>query len=380
MTREASAITGAVRTTRDSDEVVVWPDERLLRQFLSRSGETAEAAFAALIERHGPMVHRVCLDVLRSREESRDAAQAVFLVLARKAGSIRKPGSLAPWLHGVALRVARRARGEMIRRKVAEQGRAEILRRRGAAESGPEPMKYADLHEEVDRLPEKYRQPIILCYMQGRTQAEAAEALGWPLGPVPVRLHRGKERLRSRLTRRGAGLVGVTLTSVLASRRATAAAPGRAWAETTARAAVRLASGRGVAGLVAPGVSGLAESVTTAMLYGSWKVVASMVMALAFPLVAVGLASAIAPGDGGKQVAASEPGPKVDRIATAPVPQEAPAPVADKGEPVAMPPKPPPVLAVGFEPAQPPESVADAPARVRRGPRGTVASCSSGAG
>src|SRR6185437_9327608 len=107
MTREAMAEPGTVRADRDPDGVVVWSDEQLLRQFLARPGEAAEAAFAALIERHGAMVHRVCLDVLRGPEEAKDAAQAVFLVLASEAGSIRKPGSLGPWLHGVALRVAR---------------------------------------------------------------------------------------------------------------------------------------------------------------------------------------------------------------------------------------------------------------------------------
>ena len=127
-----------------------------------------------LIDRHGPIVHRVCLDVLGSPHEAEDAAQAVFLVLARKARSIRKPESLGPWLHGVALRVARRARREAARRRVAERNKAEIMRQRQTAESGPEPMDYAELHEEIDRLPEKYRRPIILCYMQGQTQTQAA--------------------------------------------------------------------------------------------------------------------------------------------------------------------------------------------------------------
>ena len=164
--------------------------------------KSAEAAFATLIERHGPVVHRVCLAVLRGADESQDAAQAVFLVLARKAGSIRKPGSLGPWLHGVALRVARRARSQAARRRAVEREKAEIIRRSPASAAGHDPMDYAELHEEIDRLPEKYRQPIILCYMQGLTQTRAAEALGWPLGTVQARLHRGRERLRGRLARR----------------------------------------------------------------------------------------------------------------------------------------------------------------------------------
>ena len=183
----------------------------------------------------------------------------MFLVLARKAGSIRKPESLGPWLHGVALRVARHARSEMVRRRVAERRNAEMSRQRQATGSGLEPMDYTELHEEIDRLPEKYRRPIILCYMQGRTHSQAAEALGWPMGTVQVRLHRGRERLRSRLTRRGFGLIGLTMTDLETSLSAATDAPGREWTETTARTAIRFASGQGTSGLVAPVVIGWAE-------------------------------------------------------------------------------------------------------------------------
>ncbi len=195
----------AIPGYRDRDRTEAWSDEQLLREFLSRTDESAEAAFAALIERHGPIVHRVCLDVLCDREAARDAAQAVFLVLARNAASIRKPESLGPWLHGVALRVARRARSEDARRRAAERRKAEIMHRDRTQDGGLDSLDHAEVHEEVDRLPEKYRKPIILCYMQGRTQVEAAEALGWPLGTVQIRLHRGRDRLRSRLMRRAPG-------------------------------------------------------------------------------------------------------------------------------------------------------------------------------
>ena len=121
------------------DETMVRSDEQLLHQFISRRGEPAEAAFTALIERHGPLVRRVCVDVLRGDDEALDATQAVFLVLALKAPSIQKPGSLGPWLHGVALRVARRARSLAIRRTAAERMKADIIRRRDAV--APEPGK-----------------------------------------------------------------------------------------------------------------------------------------------------------------------------------------------------------------------------------------------
>jgi len=258
-----------------------------LQQFLSPADDAPEAAFVALVDRHGPIVHRVCLDVLGSSHEAEDAAQAVFLVLARKARSIRKPDSLGPWLHGVALRVAWRARREAARRRVAERNKAKIMRQYDTAESGPEPMDYAELHDEIDRLPDKYRRPIILCYMQGQTQAQAARTLNWPLGTVQIRLHRGRERLRSRLTRRGAGLFAVTNSELATSLSVPAGVLGRDWTETTARAAVRFAAGQGTAGLVAPPVTGLAESVLAAMLADSLKVFS--LFAIAFFLAAAGL-------------------------------------------------------------------------------------------
>ena len=280
MALEATAASQAIPRHRDRGPLEAWSDEQLLREFLSRADGSAEAAFATLIERHGPIVHRVCLDVLHDREEARDAAQAVFLVLARKAGSIRKPESLGPWLHGVAFRVARRARSEDARRRAAERRKAEIMHRDQTSPEGLDSFDHAELHEEVDRLPEKYRKPIILCYMQGRTQVEAAEALGWPLGTVQVRLHRGRDRLRSRLMRRGVGALALAGSGLAASRVARAAVPGPEWTEATAAAAVRFAGGQGTAGLISPAVIRLAQSTLADMLYGPLKVAALMVIAL----------------------------------------------------------------------------------------------------
>jgi RNA polymerase sigma factor (sigma-70 family) len=280
MARTAMATPQEARTFRDQTEMATWPDERLLRQFLARSDWSAEAAFAVLIERHGPVVHRVCLDIVRDSDEAQDAAQAVFLVLARKAGSIQKPGSLGPWLHGVALRVARHVRGTTVRRMEAERRKAELIYRNRRQESGPEPMDHTDLHVEIDRLPQKYRQPIIQCYMIGQTQAQAAETLGWPLGTVQIRLHRGRERLRARLTRGGAGIVGLTSTELVKSLAAPSAAPGREWTATTARSAVRFAAGRGTAGLVTPMVLEVAERILATIFIGPLKVIASVAIIL----------------------------------------------------------------------------------------------------
>jgi RNA polymerase sigma factor (sigma-70 family) len=174
-------------------------DAELLRHFL---GERDEAAFTALVQRHGAMVWQVCISALAQREDAEDVFQATFLVLARKAGSVRKQESLASWLHGVALCLARKVRGRNLRRR---SNGGEALDR--VAARPMEELTWRELrqvlHEELGRLPEKNRLPILLCHLEGRTQDEAARALGWSLGRLRGRLLRGRELLRGRLTRRG---------------------------------------------------------------------------------------------------------------------------------------------------------------------------------
>jgi RNA polymerase sigma factor (sigma-70 family) len=279
MVRDATA--EAILTSRSrQSEQASRSDGQLLQVFISRSNQTAEAAFATLIERHGAMVHRVCLDVLQDREDARDATQAAFLVLARKAGSIRKPEALGPWLHGVALRLARRARSEAARRRAVERGKVEMMRQEQAPADAPEDLPHEELHEEIDRLPEKYRKPLILCYMQGCTQAQAAVRLGWPLGTVQVRLHRGRERLRSRLLRRGIGPMVLSTMSLATPASVRASDLGRAWTESTAAEAVRFASGEASTGLVSSTVRNLAESTLSTMAFGPIKLTSLLAMVL----------------------------------------------------------------------------------------------------
>ena len=152
--------------------------------------------------------------------------------------------------------------------------------------------------------------------MQGRTQVEAAEALGWPLGTVQVRLHRGRDRLRSRLTRRGAGPIGLAGSGLATSLSATAGVPGREWTEATATAAVRFAAGKGTAGLVAPAVTRLAESALAAMLHGPLKVVALVAIALLLASAALSLTGPSTRRGRHGSRAAPEPaiaGPRSDR-------------------------------------------------------------------
>jgi RNA polymerase sigma factor (sigma-70 family) len=182
--------------------VGLLPDGHLLQRFLDGREDSSGAAFAALVDRHGPMVLRVCRQVLGDEHDAVDAQQATFLVLARKAGSVRKADSVASWLHGVARRISARARSDAIRRKTHERRVAEMKeagRDRDVAESKP----WAELHEEIARLPERYREPIVLCYLEGMATEAAAERLGCPRGTILSRLSRGRERLRARLTRRG---------------------------------------------------------------------------------------------------------------------------------------------------------------------------------
>ncbi len=161
-----------------------------------------EAAFEALVTRHGPMVLGTCRRMLADPHDVDDAFQATFLVLARKAGSIQDADRLGPWLHGVARRVATRSRALSSRRKSVErQGVNEP-----AAES-PDLLEDFEirevLDEELSRLPDKYRAPLVLCYLEGLTHDEAAQQLRWPVGTVRSRLAGGRDRLRSALTRRG---------------------------------------------------------------------------------------------------------------------------------------------------------------------------------
>lgn len=206
----------------------------LVRRFVARRDE---AAFAALVARYGPMVMAVCRRRLDRSSDADDAFQATFLVLARKAAALRDPGRLGPWLHGVALRVARRARREALRR-AAREGQAAPIPEIPAGD----PQRDAEraelrsaLDDELARLPGRLRDAVVSCDLLGLTHDEAARRLRWPLGTVKSRLAAARARLRGRLARRG--LAPAVVAALLADRPATAAlAP--AVATAAARAAV----------------------------------------------------------------------------------------------------------------------------------------------
>ena len=269
----------------------------LLARFVARRDE---AAFAALVARHGPMVLATCRRLLPAGDDADDAFQATFLVLARRAGSVRAE-RLAPWLHGVARRVAGRARAVAARRRGREGGDLPDV---ADPPPGAGPDLRAVIDEELARLPEKYRAPLVLCYLDGLTHLEAADQLGWPVGSVRSRLARGRDRLRGGLSRRG-------LAPGLLAPSSPATLPTAAVSPSLRAATTRLALlPPGRAARLAAGL--LAQRTLTAMLIQQ--------LGTATLVVAAGLAAAGA-------LAATRPG------AAAPPPSAGPAPAAAIGRP-----------------------------------------------
>jgi RNA polymerase sigma factor (sigma-70 family) len=241
-------------------------DAALLDRFRSGPGEQAEAAFAALVERHGPMVMQVCRRILGDRHDAEDAAQATFLVLARQVRSIRRRDSVASWLYGVAAQVSARARRDAARRRERERRGAEVAMAIGrAGEGDPDAAESArELYEELGRLPDRFRLPILLCHLEGLTYEQAAQQLGCPVRTVHSRLARARQRLRDRLTRRGVSPVVMPLAAAWNSD-ATSAFVSESWKHATVQAAVRYAAGGPSAAIVSATVAALAEGVSRAM-------------------------------------------------------------------------------------------------------------------
>jgi RNA polymerase sigma factor (sigma-70 family) len=231
-------------------------DGQLVKHFVARQDE---AAFAALFQRHGPMVLGVCRRVLHDPQDVEDAFQATFLVLVRKADSILKEESVASWLYGVAYRTAVRARAQRNRRHAREKPMMDVAREPPpAAEDGRELRPVLD--DVLHGLPEKYRAPLVLHYLDGKTKGETAQQLGWTEGTVSGRLARGRQLLRTRLARRGVSLAGALAALEGASSGASAALP-LALAEATLQSALGFLSQPGAAAAGSGRVVALAEGV-----------------------------------------------------------------------------------------------------------------------
>jgi RNA polymerase sigma factor (sigma-70 family) len=270
-------------------------DADLLARFVTRRDE---AAFELLLWRHGTMVLHICRDVTRDAHAAEDAFQATFLALVRKAGSIRAGESLGAWLYQVAYRVALKARSQIARRNEHETAGVNVAGLPAVAEL-PDEASLRELrpvlHEEVQRLPAKYRTPIVLCYLQGLTHEEAARQLGWPKGTVAERLARARELLRKRLSRRGVALSVALSALALAPATASAVVPA-SLVQAALRTGLQIAAGQALAGLVSPQVVALTEGVIRTMCWNKMKLTAAVVLALGLAGGGVGLLAGGRPG------------------------------------------------------------------------------------
>jgi len=229
------------------DGVCETSDSELLERFSARRDE---AAFRALVNRHGPMVQGVCRRILGNAHAAEDVFQAVFLVLIKKSATIRRPELLANWLYGVAFRIARKARIKAIRQEARERWAEKMPTREQLLDLEWDELKQV-LDEEMNQLPDKYRAPLVLCYFQGQTNAQAAAQLGWPTGSMSERLSRARELLRKRLNRRGLSLSAVLLATLL-SQKAASGAVAPALVTTTVATAVSYAGGGKAAAALSP--------------------------------------------------------------------------------------------------------------------------------
>jgi HlyD family secretion protein len=277
-----AAVAKEIRTLFNVGAVRELSDGQLLERFATDRGEAAELAFAVLVERHGPMVLRVCRSTLVDATDAEDAFQATFLVLVRKARGLWVRDSLGPWLHQVAFRTASRAR------------RAAALRRRheehaAAAHTETHTVNRDDLgsllHEEIEKLPERFRAPLVLCDLEGRSHEQAARHLGWPLGTIKSRQARGRERLRDRLRRRGlAPNLGLLGSGHVLTARNPVVSP--ALVEATTRSVVQFVTCQTA---VRASTLSLAQGVLKAMAFARWTKVASVLLVLGASLTGAGV-------------------------------------------------------------------------------------------
>jgi RNA polymerase sigma factor (sigma-70 family) len=237
-------------------------DGQLLECFLARRDE---AAFEALVRRHGPMVLGVCARVLRNRHDAEDAFQATFLVLARKAPSLRQPELVGNWLYGAAYRAALETKAANASWRARERQVREMPEREALAETDVWQDLRPLLDQELNRLPDKYRVPVVLCELEGRKRKEVARQLRIPEGTLSSRLATARRMLAQRLARHGLALAGAALTTALSQAAASARVPS-ALVVSTARAATGVAAGQAAAaGLVSARVAALTEGVLKAM-------------------------------------------------------------------------------------------------------------------
>ncbi|HEV3163520.1 MAG TPA: sigma-70 family RNA polymerase sigma factor [Isosphaeraceae bacterium] len=294
-------------------------DGQLLERFRAGEAEAAEVAFGALLERHGPMVLGVCKRVLNNPHDTEDAFQATFLVLLRRAGSIRSQDAVGHWLYGVARRVAIRAKQQAANRQTFDAATPEAADPRTSADRLEDEI--ALLHEEIARLPAQLRAPVVLCYLQGMSYEAAARCLRLTESSVRGRLARARERLRFRLSRRG-------VTHSMMALAASPEAVPHVLKEKLLQAATQLAAGRATAGIVSLPAAALAEGLLRSMFMTKLKWIAATLLVAG--LVPTGLALTARGGSGAPQ----EPGaPPAAGHVQAPPDQAKPKPRDDVPDP-----------------------------------------------
>jgi RNA polymerase sigma factor (sigma-70 family) len=269
----ASPILRLIRRVVEDHKVSELPDQDLLQRF---HAEQDQAAFNTLLRRHGPMVLDVCRAVLGNEADAEDAFQATFLVLAQKAGSIRKRASLGSWLYGAARRIALKARA----RSVVRHQREAHAPQRQALESDDLSWREVRqvLHEELSSLAERYREPLIMCYLEGATQQRAAARLGLAERTVRERLERGRKFLRLRLVRRGLGPAAVLAVAAWPAAAVPAAVPA-VLMDSTVKAATSVAAGGAATSAVSAKVLALTQGALTTMLLTKLKATTVFVIA-----------------------------------------------------------------------------------------------------
>jgi RNA polymerase sigma factor (sigma-70 family) len=290
-------------------------DAELLQRWVSQRDE---AAFEVLVWRHGALVWNTCRRLLHRQQDAEDVFQATFLALVRKGATIGKGASVGAWLYTVAYRAALAARVQAARRTGQEQSLGDVP----APASSAEEVVWRDLRpvldEEVNRLPRKYREPFVLCCLEGKTNEEAARQLGCPTGTLVTRLARARQRLRRRLTGRGLTLTASGLAAVFAPE-AVAAVPVELTAST-----VRALAGQAVSSRVA----GLTEGVLRALTWARLKTALAVVLAVVLlgfggTLTYQGLA-----GPAGER----QPGPPTPPVDRRAEPKATPAPNSEEVE------------------------------------------------
>jgi RNA polymerase sigma factor (sigma-70 family) len=287
MTKGASStILQLIRSVALDQRVRQLSDHELLWRF---TGQGDEAAFHALLLRHGPMVLEVCRGVLGNEADAEDAFQATFLILARKAASIRKTASVGSWLHGVAYRTAIKARAQSATRRKTEACAP------ARPNTEPDDLTWREvrqvLHEELTGLAERYRAPLVACYLEGKTQDEAAALLGVAKTTLKERLERARSLLRARLVRRGLGPAAVLLTTTWPSATASACLSATL-VSTTVKAASLFAAGQtAAASVISVKVAALTEGVLKTMFVTKLKIATAVLVAAVLVVIGIGAVS-----------------------------------------------------------------------------------------